>query len=1017
MSTRHARQSLVVLFALIAAAILLFGVVGAAHAEGEPVWRVQITAQLPAEEAAAAGGLAGLQGQIAGVQAYGAQAVLEDLGQTAEGWSSYRLTLQGDKLESFRQAVWSLPQAFSLLGGAAELTLNGAAEGELTLILESNPSTGYGWDITLPEGFSRVAEDTSERKAPGDVVGAPERLTLHLKGSGQAALALRYRRSFEPEEAVLRQITVNAPLSGTIDLSNPYPTDYGPEPEALPVTDLTAQAEVEAEALPANFDWRTKVITDEHGTLIPVVPGVRNQGACGSCYAFGTTGVMEIAMNRKRDVADLSEQFLVSCTLNYNKGCAGGYTGTHKYHFNTLAQQQVTVGAVLEADMPYTSGRDGSVPACVRISSHPYRLTSWATLRMVWYEEPTTAELKSAIYNYGPITAGICVADNNTDPQFFKQYRGGYFSHDEGGYCNYNAYPSTNHEVILVGWETYNGATYFILRNSWGAGWGENGYMKIKAGTSNLGQEASFVNYNSKIDHTAPYVTLVNSFNPTADDKVSENETIRVGVKRLNVYYNEVVHSTAASPEAAFSLFNKSDDKIVPVNSVTFNSTAKASYVYVNNSFYLPDADYSFTINSYYIRDAADHALDGDHNGVMGENFVRNFRISRSPLPPALIYPPNNTYLNDDSPVITWADAPTALNDRYYMQLARSADFSINRLIDTSLYGNSVQYNDLPDGNYYWRVRSYNRFDYLGPWSPTYLFVVDTKPPARPVLLTPRDNYPVKGTPSYTWLAASGAYKYQLHVWNPLDKAAYDYYSPWTTLLTLKPPLQPAAPTTGTEYKWEVQAIDRAGNLSPLSPTRTVIIKQPTPGVPVILGPANGAYLNDTKDLLRWKPVDYAVSYQVQISKSSTFLTKVYDEVITDTLLDLSKPLAVNGIYYWRVRAINGEGVKGAYTAARYFILDYTPPAVPALVKPLNGVTLAARPTFYWKAASGAYQYQLHIYNAGYDYVSPWTSYLYRAAPSSLINGSYQWQVKARDRAGNESSYSPPWSFTLSIPY
>jgi hypothetical protein len=99
------------------------------------------------------------------------------------------------------------------------------------------------------------------------------------------------------------------------------------------------------------------------------------------------------------------------------------------------------------------------------------------------YGLPSVSALKQAIHTYGPVTAGVCVGSA------FTSYTGGVFQTNESGKCPYG----TNHAVMLVGWDDGDGVWY--LRNSWGAGWGEHGTMRIRYGLSQVGEDASYIVY------------------------------------------------------------------------------------------------------------------------------------------------------------------------------------------------------------------------------------------------------------------------------------------------------------------------------------------------------------------------------------------------------------------------------------------------------------------------------------------------------------------------------------------
>ena len=84
-------------------------------------------------------------------------------------------------------------------------------------------------------------------------------------------------------------------------------------------------------------------------------------------------------------------------------GSNGGFTA-HKYHFDTLGQNQTSIGAVLETDDPYTA-TDGT---CSVSYNHPYQLSDWQFVDGNEFDLPTVDEIKNAIYNYGPVTVGLC---------------------------------------------------------------------------------------------------------------------------------------------------------------------------------------------------------------------------------------------------------------------------------------------------------------------------------------------------------------------------------------------------------------------------------------------------------------------------------------------------------------------------------------------------------------------------------------------------------------------------------
>jgi C1A family cysteine protease len=225
-------------------------------------------------------------------------------------------------------------------------------------------------------------------------------------------------------------------------------------------------------ALPSAFDWR------DYNGCTPI----RNQGGCGSCWAFATVGPLEcnIKIREGTDV-NLSEQWLLSCN-RVGWDCGGGWWA-HGYHMNGTDACGGT-GAVLESDFPYV----GYSAPCNCPYPHHYLIDSWAYIgseHSVAGVEP----IKQAILKYGPV--GVSIHVNSP----FQAYRGGIFNACDPG--------EINHAVVIVGWDDSQGENgVWIMRNSWGTWWGENGYMRIPYGCNQIGYSACYVNYRP-IDMTA----------------------------------------------------------------------------------------------------------------------------------------------------------------------------------------------------------------------------------------------------------------------------------------------------------------------------------------------------------------------------------------------------------------------------------------------------------------------------------------------------------------------------------
>ncbi len=246
----------------------------------------------------------------------------------------------------------------------------------------------------------------------------------------------------------------------------------------------------------ANWNWCNQ------GMCTPV----RNQGSCGSCWAFGTVGILESNLLIHESASeDLSEQYLVSCNTD-GWGCDGGWWA-HDYHQWKFSAPETEAGAVPESEFPYTA----TDYPCGGPYSHPWKINSWGYVDP-YQEIPSVDDIKQAIMDYGPVGVGICVG------AAFQAYNGGIFDYNEPG--------DVNHAVILVGWIDADGV--WILRNSWGPGWGEDGYMRIKYGASQVGYAANYIMYEEQPpdpyeDDNTPATAQSVSCPVTQDHTIHEN--------------------------------------------------------------------------------------------------------------------------------------------------------------------------------------------------------------------------------------------------------------------------------------------------------------------------------------------------------------------------------------------------------------------------------------------------------------------------------------------------------------
>jgi len=203
-------------------------------------------------------------------------------------------------------------------------------------------------------------------------------------------------------------------------------------------------------ALPTSFDWRQQ----------GAVTAVKNQEQCGSCWAFSTTGSTEgCHFLTTKNLVSVSEQQLVDCSGSYgNEGCNGGLM--------TQAMQYIidTKGIDTEDSYPYTA-QDGTCSFNANnIGATLASFTNVAT--------GSESDLQQKVYQ-GPTSVAIDASHSS-----FQFYSSGVYNEPA---CSPTA---LDHGVLAVGWGT-SGSDYWIVKNSWGTGWGQNGYIWMTRNKNN----------------------------------------------------------------------------------------------------------------------------------------------------------------------------------------------------------------------------------------------------------------------------------------------------------------------------------------------------------------------------------------------------------------------------------------------------------------------------------------------------------------------------------------------------
>ena len=205
--------------------------------------------------------------------------------------------------------------------------------------------------------------------------------------------------------------------------------------------------------VPSEVDWRKQ----------GYVTGIKNQGQCGSCWSFSATGSLEGQWFKKTgQLIPLSEQNLCDCSRSFgNHGCEGGLMD------NAFRYIESNKGIDTESSYPYLAHDESKC----RYTEANKGASDTGFVDVAQEDENALME---AVGSIGPISVAI-----DAGHQSFQMYRSGVYYEPA---CSQT---KLDHGVLAVGYGTYNGQAYWLVKNSWGTGWGMSGYIMMARNREN----------------------------------------------------------------------------------------------------------------------------------------------------------------------------------------------------------------------------------------------------------------------------------------------------------------------------------------------------------------------------------------------------------------------------------------------------------------------------------------------------------------------------------------------------
>ena len=378
------------------------------------------------------------------------------------------------------------------------------------------------------------------------------------------------------------------------------------------------------------------------------------------------------------------------------------------------------------------------------------------------------------------------------------------------------------------------------------------------------------------------------------------------------------------------------------------------------------------------------------------------------PSTPALISPINGSINPNPAPTLTWASVPYGTS--YDVQMDNNSTFSSPEFSDRVSATHAAPAK-LPDGVYYWHVRAVNALGGTSGWSSTWRLTISQPLAGIPTLLLPADaSSNATGLPTFTWSSVANGNTYQIQVDNDSDFSSSEFDD--TAATTSR---TPGTALADGVYSWRVRAANPYNTYGDWSVVRTLTVSIP-PAAPSLTGPDDASTDSTGTPTFTWESITNGNTYQIQVDNDSDFSSPEFDDTAATTSRTTGARLA-DGIYSWRVRAIDLYSTPGAWSIVRTVKID-VPPAAPTITAPDDAATdTTGTLAFTWESMPNARNYQFQVDNNS-DFSSPEvddTAATTSRTPA-LADGVYSWRVRATNLYDTPGDWSLPRTITIDVP-